>query len=81
MSQTTLADAVGSGSLNLDNFTAVGPGTRAGQVHAAGRAPSPLNHDIAKSLSCEGGASASLTGKLEMSVTPAFHASFSSDSC
>ncbi|MGI8801001.1 MAG: hypothetical protein ACR2KV_02350 [Solirubrobacteraceae bacterium] len=73
----TLLDAVGNGDLNLANFTDVATGTRLGGGHTAALKKSLFNHDIGKSLSCEGSASASLKGQVGITVTPALHAHFS----
>jgi hypothetical protein len=78
----TLQQAGARGVLDLATFHEVLPSGAVDRV-ALGRSAriagssGVFNPDISKGISCSDGASASLKGKVSISVTPAFHADFS----
>jgi hypothetical protein len=78
----TLEEAGAQGVLDLASFHEVLPSGAVDRI-ALGRSAriadssGVFNPDISKGISCNDGASASLKGKVSLSVTPAFHADFS----
>jgi hypothetical protein len=78
----TLQDAGAQGNLDLSSFGQVGRAAsvdRSSQRGASGAAAgsSTFGSGLRKTLECEDGASASLSGNASVGVTPSLHASFS----
>jgi hypothetical protein len=76
----TLEEAVGSngGDLDLTTFSEVGSGSASDSAaHAAAVSAKSFRPGLSKAVSCSSGASASLSGSVGVSVTPALHAHFS----
>jgi hypothetical protein len=78
----TLEQAGARGVLDLSTFHEVLPSGAVdpaplGRSARIAASEGVFNPDIAEGISCSGGVSASLTGRVSVSVTPALHASFS----
>ena len=78
----SLEQAGATGELDLSTFHEVGPGVspairRAHRAlgHGASFSAGAFNPDLTKAIKCSDGASASIEGKVSMSVTPSLHAS------
>ena len=81
-SPATLEEAGAQGNLDLSTFSRVGPRgaldrSLDGRAVGASVDASAFNPNLNRAIMCKDGASASLTGKVSVGVTPALHASFS----